>query len=341
MGKETNRWYVVKYQSKRYAAIIFDNRIACKRFADGKGVGYKGFATREEAVTYAGCQERKIQFRSTELKSPRICLACEKPFHGKTKLCPTCNRIRSAYSLSVGMMVTIKNMYPEKTVKSLIEEDPSIIYFIGRVTNKKDRADTRKEKAAEFRTEEYLKAEYKKTDAAIPDYAKELISKDKSKELLYLEGDRLNPRLYYLCKKCGIEQCQTYESLKAGKGHDCASVKSSGEAIVEDYLKSTGVEFKTQHNTLKCVNCKTKRVMPYDIEMPEHNIIIEVQGEQHYSYSPYFHGSVENFEYQQWRDIQKKVFAEKHGYRVIYISYEEIRTERYKQIINDVLKQYH
>jgi very-short-patch-repair endonuclease len=71
--------------------------------------------------------------------------------------------------------------------------------------------------------------------------------------------------------------------------------------------------------------------------LPEHRIIIEVQGEQHLSFLPYFHGSVENFEYQCWKDQYKKAFAQQKGYQVIYIDYHDIHTDHYKKIINDAI----
>lgn len=344
MKKEKGTWFTASYHSNRYNAILFDSRKKCAEFAKKKGVPMKGFQTKEEAIQYLGCPESKIRFEVTKQKverPPRICLCCEKPFHGKTKLCPTCNRLRrtsTPYELSVGTIVTIKAMYPGRNVFTTIKENPHVLSTVWRTTSPQKRATFRKDASAEFTSDDYLKTKYQKTDHSIPDYIKTLISKDESKTLLYLEGDKLNPMVYYLCKRCGQEQCQTYDSLRLGKGHNCDSTKSSGEAIIEAYLKKRRIPYKTQFDTLKCINPKTKKVMPYDFELPDIHALIEVQGDQHYSFIPYFHGTQENFDYQQWKDTQKRTFAESQGYRILYIDYSHIKNGTYQKLIDQLLQ---
>ena len=79
--------------------------------------------------------------------------------------------------------------------------------------------------------------------------------------------------------------------------------------------------------------------MPYDFELTTYRIIIEVQGKQHLEYIPYFHGSEENYQYQIWKDQYKKNFAEKNGYSVLYLTYQEIQNGLYKKLIADLLTQ--
>ena len=292
--------------------------------------------TKEEAISYAGCRESKIRFQvSTPIMPAKTCLVCEKPYKGKTKLCPTCNKLRktASYSMSVRTAVAIKQLNPDADMFSLVQDSPSIITRTVRSTTSQERAELRKQRSAELRSEEYQQAIYTKETINIPDYITRLLSADKTKTLLYLEGSRTNPKIYYFCQRCEQEQCQTYESLKNGLGHNCPSLKSSGEVIVENFLKDLEIVYKTQYKTLKCVNPITQKVMPYDFELPKHRIIIEVQGNQHLQFEPYFHGSVENFEYQIWKDRYKKEYAEQHGYAVVYVDYEDLETDRYKTII--------
>ena len=77
--------------------------------------------------------------------------------------------------------------------------------------------------------------------------------------------------------------------------------------------------------------------MPYDFELPQHHIIIEVQGKQHLEYVTYFHGSEENYEYQMWKDQHKKNYAEKNGYTVLYLTYQDLQSGVYKKLITDLL----
>ena len=83
-----------------------------------------------------------------------------------------------------------------------------------------------------------------------------------------------------------------------------------------------------------CRNPITGGQLPYDIEIPILKIVIEVQGPQHYQYIPYFHGSEENFHYQQRKDDYKRRYAEKHGYQVIYIDYADIGSGKYQQLLS-------
>lgn len=335
MGTESNSWYIVKYHSNKYNAILFDNYKKCNNFANRKGLSFKGFRNKEEAIQFAGCKESKILFQVTEERKQRICLCCEKPFYGRTKLCPSCNKLRG--NISVRTVVTIKSLYPEQNVFKTIADRPSVVQEVSKTITSKERSSIRAEKALKYKSSAYLERNYKRTDIIIPDYVKTFFEKDNTKEFLYIEGEKLNPKIYYRCKRCYQEQCQRYVNLKAGKGHNCEATKSSGEAIIEEYLKEVGVDFKVQYDTMKCINPKTLKVMPYDFEITEKKIIIEVQGEQHNSYITYFHGSVENFDYQMWKDSYKRNFAENQGYKVIEIWYSDLETGKYKFIINKAI----
>jgi hypothetical protein len=123
---------------------------------------------------------------------------------------------------------------------------------------------------------------------------------------------------------------QTYKDLKADKGHNCSGSKSSGEIVVEEYLKQF-VDIKTQRDTLKCINPITGRQLPYDIEIVGKNILVEIQGQQHLKYIEYFHGTIDNFYYQQRKDSYKKRFAESKGYKLLYIYYDDIKNGNYKE----------
>ena len=335
MSKKITKWYVVKNHSRQYSAHIFDDYKQCKAFAKSVKTFCKGFSSKEEAIAYAGCKESKIYFHITPPTPTKICLVCEKPFKSRTKLCPTCNKLRG--SMTVTTAVALKTIYPDADIFKLKELNPYITYSVSRQTTKAERAEMRKNRQATLRSVEYKDSQYKKEDLHIPDYISRIFEKDETKELLYLEGDKLNPFVYYTCKKCGLEQCQKYEKLKVNAGHNCESEKSSGEVIVEEFLKVSNIPYRIQFDTLKCVNPKTRKIMPYDFELTSHRIIIEVQGKQHLEYIPYFHGSEENYQYQLWKDDYKRNFAIKNGYSVLYLTYQDIQTGAYKQMIHSIM----
>lgn len=289
-----------------------------------------------------GKKHKKHKKKEIHLKQ-KVCLICEKPFKGRTQLCPTCNKQRKEvwkevweHPVSVRVMATIKALYPNEDVFSIMKEGPMEVRNKLRKVGPDSRKRIRRELAEKLRSPDYLKKEYSKLDH-VPSYINDIFSKDQTKEFLRVEGDRLNPKIYYVCKRCKQEQCQSYDDLKKKKGHNCIGWKSSGEVTVEEYLKLKKIYYKTQRDTLECVNPRTNYPMPYDFELPEYRVIIEVQGEQHYKFIPYFHGSPENFEYQKWKDEQKKMHAEENGYQVLYINYSAIETGKYKSIIDQML----
>ena len=337
MDKKSNEetWYVVKSHSRRYSAHVFNDYKQASTFAKSVKSPCKRCYTREESVNYAGCRESKIFFHEAPSLHGKICLVCEKPFKGKTKLCPTCNKLRG--TMSVTTAVLLKSVFPDDDIFKLHENQPDIESVVARQIPKGAHAAIRTSRQTTLNSTEHMGSPYHKSDTHIPSYIARLFETDKTKELLYLEGDKLNPYVYYTCKKCGFDQCQQYHRLKVGAGHNCEAEKSSGEVVVEEHLKSRGVLFKSQYDTLRCVNPKTKKIMPYDFELPKHHIIIEVQGRQHLEYIPYFHGSEENFHYQLWRDNYKKTFATQKGYSVFYITYQDIQTGRYKSLIDEML----
>ena len=168
-----------------------------------------------------------------------------------------------------------------------------------------------------------------------PQYIRQLLGEDKI--LIRLTGDKRDPRITFRCKRCEDDFTMRYKTLAKHKGHNCTALISTGESVVQSYLRELGVQYLTQRATLKCVNPETGHVMPYDFELPQSKIIIEVQGEQHRSFIERFHADMDGFEYQKWKDAHKKQFALQSGYTFIEIWYPEIESGRYKKIISDAL----
>lgn len=165
-----------------------------------------------------------------------------------------------------------------------------------------------------------------------PQYIRKLLGEDKI--LIRLTGDKRDPRITFRCKRCEDDFTMRYKTLAKHKGHNCTALVSTGESVVQSYLKELGVQYLTQRSTLKCINPETGHVMPYDFELPQSRIIIEVQGEQHRSFIERFHADMDDFEYQKWKDAHKKKFAVQSGYTFLEIWYADIDSGRYKKIIS-------
>ncbi len=113
---------------------------------------------------------------------------------------------------------------------------------------------------------------------------------------------------------------------------------SSGECVVMRFLKEQGINYKSQYDTLVCRNPKTGHQLPYDFELVDRKVIIEVQGKQHMEFTKYFHTSDEAFEYQKYKDKVKREYAIRNGYGFIELFYEDFKKDRYKSIIIEDLQ---
>ncbi len=61
----------------------------------------------------------------------------------------------------------------------------------------------------------------------------------------------------------------------------------------------------------------------FDIYIPDKNLLIEYNGAQHYKYTPFFHKTKKAFQKQKTRDRTKKRMAERNGYTLVVIKYDE------------------
>ncbi len=110
---------------------------------------------------------------------------------------------------------------------------------------------------------------------------------------------------------------------------------SKGEQLCSDVLH----EFFPTH-TFKTVrpdflkNPQTGCNLELDLYCPELKLAIEYNGRQHYHYTPYIHGSIEEFNKQVYRDKLKNRLCQKHGVRLITVSYtvSDIRSYLHTQL---------
>lgn len=85
--------------------------------------------------------------------------------------------------------------------------------------------------------------------------------------------------------------------------------KSEGERIIYYFLKENEINFKYQK---RFINLKHKKPLSFDFYLPEYNLCIEYQGEQHTNlkgYVTWFHCTEEDFKESQLRDQIKKDYC--------------------------------
>lgn len=348
---------------KYYAVIygiqpgIYSSWEKCKKQVNGySGAAYKGFDTKNAAIEHY----EKITHQTPTLylggngaptKMTSICALCQKPFtyiRGKKKaldtkeLCPTCQKTIKKFPfsklthgivkyLTLNELMYLQDYYEVPNVFQFMREYPTSII---RVYD--DRKKLRLYAGSSLTIRNRTDSQYNGDNGDnIPLYLKQLLGEHQ--ELIKLTGSKLNPVVFYHCHRCNKDFVAQYSSLKRKRTHQCDGIMSTGETAVREYLSSNNIPFQTQRQTLKCKNPDTGRVMPYDFELTGKNIIIEVQGEQHRTFTPLFHIDEDGFAYQQQKDAYKKQFAIDHGYKVLEIWYEDIQSGRYKQLIQEAL----
>ena len=76
------------------------------------------------------------------------------------------------------------------------------------------------------------------------------------------------------------------------------------------------------------------QVLYLDFFLPLHNLCIEVHGEQHYKFIPFYHGSAFGFARSKKRDEEKVEWCEKNGIEVVQLPYNEDDDEWKRRIEN-------
>lgn len=289
------------------------------------GAIFKSFSTEAEA--------KRFMLGNSFLSKSKLCLICSKPIATKGDMCTSCKRkkkeladvLNFKYSISTTFLLSAKTMYKCDDVFSFLTSHPEKALAVYRKPKEERKAAKKYSKQAVYEKNKYSKGDL------IPEFVKELLGDTKT--AISVTGDKRNPNIVYTCHKCGETLFARYSDYKAKSGHNCDGIKSSGEVIVEQFLKKHGIRYKTQRDTLACINPDTSRVMPYDFELIGNKTLIEVQGEQHRKFIPRFHITEAAFDYQVRKDRYKKAFAESKGYRLIEIWYEDLPEDRLMEIL--------
>lgn len=138
------------------------------------------------------------------------------------------------------------------------------------------------------------------------------------------------------CKKCR----NIWESypLNLLRGRGCPKCKQSkGEKQIESFLKQYKIKYIPQYsiNILKEINISEKTYI--DFYLPDYNMFIEYNGEQHYIPIQYFGGQLA-FEHQIKRDNYVRDYCNINNINLLEISYQDINNIDYilkEHIINE------
>lgn len=130
-------------------------------------------------------------------------------------------------------------------------------------------------------------------------------------------------------------------------------IREKGESLFQEkvrlYLKELKYTILHEYNcTIVPINPKTNYQLPFDNEIKELKLIIEVMGIQHYKINGFHkmqskkNNTTPKYEFhmQQVRDRYKKIIAKSQGYNYIAIPYwTDDKDETWKQLINNKIKE--
>ena len=118
------------------------------------------------------------------------------------------------------------------------------------------------------------------------------------------------------CKVDGFEWDATPNNLLRGRG--CPKCNASkGEIAIAKFLNNNDIYYITQH---KFDDCKNALPLPFDFYLPNYNICIEYDGEQHYRPIEYF-GGEEKFVSQKQNDNIKNDYCRDNNIKLLRIPY--------------------
>lgn len=115
-------------------------------------------------------------------------------------------------------------------------------------------------------------------------------------------------------------------------GHGCPKCfYSKGEIMIEKLLKDNNIKYVPQK---KFHDCLFKRNLQFDFYLPDYDVCIEYDGEQHTT-NYRFEKDLERLKVRKIRDQIKNIYCEEKGIKLIRISHKEDIKDKLKDILND------
>lgn len=148
--------------------------------------------------------------------------------------------------------------------------------------------------------------------------------------------DKSNQIVECKCGNCGEIYQTTYRVFMQSRWlcSSCNELASKYENIVKSFLEDNNIKYIPQFVINSCADI---RPLPFDFQLPDYNILIEVDGIQHFK--PCHFGGVsdeialERFEYTKKHDAIKDNYCRKYNIPLLRISYKEFEDNSYKEKI--------
>lgn len=140
----------------------------------------------------------------------------------------------------------------------------------------------------------------------------------------------------YICHKCGKEYTVSHAGNLWKRRPPCPTCnKSIHENEIAEWLDLYGIEYIRE-----CIFHKCRHIdnLKYDFYLPEYNMVVEYQGEQHFFPVNFKGGDYDatvDFELNQIRDEIKRKYCKAHSIRMIEIPYFD--QDKINEILSELL----
>ena len=121
------------------------------------------------------------------------------------------------------------------------------------------------------------------------------------------------------CPEHGFFTQVAHNHWKGAQCPSCSNMFSKGSTKIQKVLSELNIEFFMEYTFNDLLHPLTKNKLRFDFYLPQQNIAIEFNGQQHYKESTWF--SERNLEEQQLSDETKKEYCSKNKIKFIVIPY--------------------
>lgn len=175
-----------------------------------------------------------------------------------------------------------------------------------------------------------ISSERRKSNKKLREQSKELL---KIMDIDFSYYKNKDSKLPCVCKICNNKWNVTYRNLMAGRGCPNCNKISKGESKILYLLTTKGINFTRNYSFDKLVSNHDVK-LSYDFYLPDYNLLIEFQGEQHEHPIEHF-GGKEKFKIQKEHDKRKREYAKSHNIKLLEIWYWDFNN--IEQILNKKL----
>lgn len=155
--------------------------------------------------------------------------------------------------------------------------------------------------------------------------------------LVIEEAGRKDGKVEWLCRcDCGNLKITTGKSLRADLVQSCGCLHSLGEQKISQLLTELNIDFVSQKIFDDCRNPATDYHLYFDFYLPQLNIVIEYQGQQHYMNTPRGRYTEKKLQQLKERDKIKRKYCKEKNIKYVeipYTDFDKINKEYIQEVI--------